>query len=57
MWTEFLLTVLVLAVLVIGILVLTQLQRQQQKERPVEVIVRRPWGPYYAHLPVRPLVY
>jgi hypothetical protein len=57
MWSEFLLTVLALSILVVGVLLLVQLQNQQ-KARPVEVIVqRRGWGPYYSHLPVRPLVY
>lgn len=58
MWSEFLLTVLALSILIVGVLLLVQLQNQQQKERPVEVIVqRRGWGPYYSHLPVRPLLY
>jgi hypothetical protein len=57
MWTEFLLTVLVLLTFVVGVLVLMQIQNQQQKQRPVEVVIRRPFGPYYSHLPVRPLLY
>lgn len=59
MWLEFFLTIVFFGILVIGILMLIQIKNQQQKQ-PVEIIIHRPWfppGPYYSHLPVRPLVY
>ena len=51
-------TLVGIGIIVIGILVLMELDR-----KPTTVIVREPryrshgWGPYYSHLPVRPLLY
>jgi hypothetical protein len=57
-----LLAVIGIGIIVVGVLIL--MERSKPVEKPVkEVIVRerRPWypglGPYYSHLPVRPLVY
>ena len=66
------LTLLGVGILAVGIMILMQLQKGAAvAPRETEVIVRReqdPWfhygrrgwwgrGPYYAHLPVRPILY
>jgi hypothetical protein len=54
-------TLVGIGIIVIGILVLMELDRPVAS--PKTVIVREPrwrshgWGPYYSHLPVRPLLY
>lgn len=59
-----LLAVIGIGIIVVGVLILMERSRPAPAEKSVkEVIVRepvyRPWalGPYYSHLPVRPLVY
>ena len=58
-----LLAVIGIGIIVVGVLILMEKSRPAPAEKSVkEVIVReRPWypglGPYYSHLPVRPLVY
>ena len=55
-----LLAVIGIGIIVVGVLILMEKSRPASQVK--EVIVReRPWypglGPYYSHLPVRPLVY
>lgn len=64
------LTLVGVSILVVGVMILMQLRQRPAQQKP-EVIVRSeidPWfyygrrgwwgrGPYYAHLPVRPIVY
>jgi hypothetical protein len=55
-----LLAVIGIGIIVVGVLIL--MDRHSPPPAVKEVIVRepsvwRPWGPYYSHLPVRPLVY
>ena len=59
-----LLTLVGIGVIVVGVLLLFQLQAAPSSTRPAEtVVVRevrphwRPFGPYYSHLPYRPLLY
>lgn len=68
MFLEVLVGLLAVMALFLGVLLLMRIQeeRAQSQESPhyrEEVIVRDPWfhgwalGPYYSHLPVRPLLY
>jgi hypothetical protein len=58
------LTLVGVSILAVGIMILMQLRQGQSQQQP-EVIVKNidPWfyygrrGPYYAHLPVRPILY
>ncbi len=58
-----LLAVIGIGIIVVGVLILMEKSRPAPTSQVKEVIVRepvyRPWalGPYYSHLPVRPLVY
>lgn len=55
-------TLVGIGIIVVGVLILMELDRPQAPV-PSTVIVREPrwrrggWGPYYSHLPVRPLLY
>lgn len=71
MFLEVLVGLLAVMALFLGVLLLMRLQEertQPPRHREEEVIVRDPWwggwwpggyplGPYYSHLPVRPLLY
>jgi hypothetical protein len=56
-------TLVGIGIIVVGVLVLIELDRPAAAAAPTTVIVREPryrrggWGPYYSHLPVRPLLY
>jgi hypothetical protein len=56
-------TLVGIGIIVVGILVLMELDRPAAPQPSTTVIVREPrhryrgWGPYYSHLPVRPLLY
>jgi hypothetical protein len=56
-------TLVGIGIIVVGTLVLMELQKEPATTPATTVIVRepRPWwhryGPYYSHLPVRPLLY
>ena len=57
-------TLVGIGIIVVGILILMELDRPAAPQpAATTVIVREPrwrshgWGPYYSHLPVRPLLY
>jgi hypothetical protein len=57
-------TLVGIGIIVVGVLVLMEMQKEPAATPATTVIVREPrrwwhrgWGPYYSHLPVRPLVY
>jgi hypothetical protein len=53
-------TLVGIGIIVVGALVLMELQKEPATTPATTVIVREPryrYGPYYSHLPVRPLMY
>jgi hypothetical protein len=65
MFLEVLIGLLAVMALYLGVLLLIRLQEERIPERRrEEIIVRDPWrvwgrplGPYYSHLPARPLLF
>jgi hypothetical protein len=55
-------TLVGIGIIVVGVLVLIEIQKEPVPTPATTVIVREPryhrgFGPYYSHLPVRPLLY
>lgn len=56
-------TLVGIGIIVVGVLVLIEMQKEPAAAPATTVIVREPrrwwrgYGPYYSHLPVRPLLY
>ncbi len=52
-----LLAVIGIGIIVVGVLILMERHSPPPAVKEVIVRERHPWGPYYSHLPIRPLVY
>jgi hypothetical protein len=56
-------TLVGIGIIVVGVLVLIEIQKEPATPTPATTVIvreprwRRGYGPYYSHLPVRPLLY